>query len=433
MCSEIALKVDHLTKIYELYGRGYQKTLGLLFPYRFKHRKFTALDDVSFEVGKGECLGIMGANGSGKSTLLQLLAGNLHATAGEISADGRIVSLLELGSWFNSTYTGRENIYMAGYSQGLSRRQIDRHLDSIIEFAEIGEFIDQPLSTYSTGMMMRLAFATNINIEADILLLDEVFAVGDARFVQKCLAFIKDYIRDKTVLLVSHDANAIGSLCHRALLLERGRLALLGDTLAVTERYLARSYAEKQPVGEAAGAASRDVAVAADCRGTDVDNVVRLSVFNPEAEGFGAGGAEIEDVRLTDEGGAVRAEVCGGELVRLSVRVRAKTELRRASVGFVVKDPCGQYVFGDSTIGQPFESVLASGTVFEAKFEFVLPRLQNGVFSIACAVAEGPLETHRIQVWRHRALTLAVKAPLPLQGVLLGIPMKSIQIHTVQE
>jgi len=186
--------------------------------------EFLALNDVSFEVSRGETVGIIGRNGAGKSTLLQIVCGTLKPTSGFIETHGRIAAMLELGAGFNPEFSGRENIFLNGYIVGLTRQQIEARYDAICGFADIGEFIEQPIKTYSAGMAVRLAFAVMAHVDAQILVIDEALAVGDARFVQKCMRFLREFKERGTLLFVSHDTIAVSSLCDRAIWLDAGRV-----------------------------------------------------------------------------------------------------------------------------------------------------------------------------------------------------------------
>lgn len=421
MSSDLILMLDNVSKEYPCCSTRREMFCDLLFPFRFKNRRFTAVHPLSLQVRRGECLGIMGVNGSGKSTLLQMIAGTVCPTSGQIWADGKIASLLELGSWINATETGRENIYTAGYIRGLTKKQIDEQLPEIIEFSEIGEFIDQPVSTYSTGMVMRLAFSACIKMETDILLLDEVFAVGDARFAQKCIAFLREYIRSRTVLLVSHDVNIITMLCSRAILLDHGRLIADGSPRVISERYLELCYGEKQNV-EVRGAETAEIPE--DCRKGEE---IAVLPFDSSARAFGEGGAAIESAQFLASDGTPLKSVRGGESVRLAIRARALKPLDLPAIGFIVRAPDGQHLFGDT--GTPGAiPQLPEGGAMETVFDFVLPRLANGNYSIGISVSTGRLDEHHIQIWNHNALQFQVQSGLPLQGVLLGLPMRSITI-----
>ena len=198
------------------------------------------MNDVSFDLWKGETLGIVGRNGSGKSTLLQLLCGIINPSSGKVDIRGRIAALLELGSGFNPEFTGRENIYLNGTLLGLRKKEIDERIDSIIEFSEIEEYIDQPVKQYSSGMLVRLAFSVITNVDADILVIDEALAVGDAYFNQKCMRFFRRFKRRGSLVFVSHDANAIIDLCDRAILLDKGKIVSTGRPKYVIDEYTKR-------------------------------------------------------------------------------------------------------------------------------------------------------------------------------------------------
>ena len=221
MSSELAVCVQGLSKCYSIFDRPEDRLKQMFSLGRRKfYRDFWALQDVSFEVAKGETIGIVGRNGSGKSTLLQLLAGILTPTAGVIESRGRIAALLELGAGFSPEFTGRENIRLSGQLIGLSREEIAAREPEIISFAEIGEFIDQPVKTYSSGMFVRLAFAVHASVEPDILIIDEALAVGDGQFVHRCMARFRELQRrGTTMIVVSHDPSTIKRLCDRALCL----------------------------------------------------------------------------------------------------------------------------------------------------------------------------------------------------------------------
>lgn len=234
---EVAIRVSNVTKAYKIFD-----TPGKRFLYHMFHTKsgrdFVALDNVSFEVKKGESFGIIGRNGSGKSTMLQILAGIIKATSGEVEINGRIAALLELGSGFNPESTGYENIYMNAAILGVSKEDIDAKVDEIIKFADIGDFVNQPVKTYSSGMFVRLAFAVAINVDADILLIDEALAVGDVFFRQKCYKKLDELKEEgKTIILVSHGMNEVEQFCDRVLLLNKSKALMCGDSREAVQRY----------------------------------------------------------------------------------------------------------------------------------------------------------------------------------------------------
>lgn len=242
---ETAVRVSSVSKVYKMFD-----TPGRRFLHHMFHTKggkdFTALDNVSFEVKKGESFGIIGRNGSGKSTMLQILAGIIKATSGEVEVHGKIAALLELGSGFNPESTGYENIYMNAAILGVPKEKIDQKVDQIIEFADIGSFVSQPVKTYSSGMFVRLAFAVAINVDADILLIDEALAVGDVFFRQKCYARLNQLKEEgKTIILVSHGMNEVEQFCDRTLLLNHSKALMCGDSREAVSRYYVLDQEEK--------------------------------------------------------------------------------------------------------------------------------------------------------------------------------------------
>lgn len=243
-----AIEVNNLTKIYRLYDSPKDRLREMLsFGEKKHHREFYALNNVSFNIEKGQTIGIIGQNGSGKSTLLQIISGVLQSTSGSVQTNGRIAALLELGAGFNPEFTGRENVYMHGALMGFSRAEMNQRFSDIEKFAEIGDFIDQPVKTYSNGMYVRLAFASAVNVDPDILVIDEALAVGDAYFVHRCmLRFHEIKAKGKTILVVTHDATAVRSICQKVIWLNNGSVKLIGKPSDVVDQYLAELF--HQPI-----------------------------------------------------------------------------------------------------------------------------------------------------------------------------------------
>jgi lipopolysaccharide transport system ATP-binding protein len=408
-------------------------------------RDFWALRDVSLEVRKGETVGIVGRNGSGKSTLLQVICGTLAPTSGTVETNGRVAALLELGAGFNPEFTGRENAYMNGTLLGLSTEQIDARFDDICAFADIGEFIDQPVKTYSSGMYVRLAFAVIAHVDADILIIDEALAVGDAFFVQRCMRFLRDFMERGTVLFVSHDTGAVTNLCARAVWLERGRVRFTGSPKQVTETYLAALYEEQQgcsvvqDAGESAKPTVRTVqnGLPKDQRvelinASKYRNDIEVFAFNSSAPGFGKGDSRIVDVKLMSEDGAVLGWIVGGEIVSVVIRVKAIEDILAPIVGFMLKDRLGQTLFADNTFLSYAKKPMRVGTgeIFEARFTFQMPILPAGDYVIAAAVAEGTQSQHVQHHWIHDALSLKSHSSSVFTG-LVGVPMIDIQLQKV--
>jgi len=451
----IAVRANGLSKCHLIYERPENRLKQMVIPrlqrllrlpiYQY-YREFWALQDISVDIYRGETLGIIGRNGAGKSTLLQLLCGTLCPTTGSISTKGRIAALLELGSGFNSEFTGRENVYLNGTVLGLSRGEIDNRFSAIEQFADIGDFIDQPVKTYSSGMLVRLAFAVIANVDADILVIDEALAVGDAIFTQKCMRFLRSFKESNTLIFVSHDTHSVMSLCDRALWLDKGRMRMLGVAKEVAEAYM--EYSLQEIYGESVALASlipRSQTSPAPADLIDTKGSQPLSFAQPQGQaaevgeitlfdnldssnGWQTGSARITSVQLRAEGRATQAALRGGDSVTLSVEVELLTSLSSPIVGFLVRDRLGQTLFAENTFDQTseFESAIA-GETLTAAFEFLLPILPSGSYSVTVAIAEGTPSSNVQHHWIHDAILFNVVTTKPWLG-LMGIPFRSISL-----
>ncbi len=445
---EIAIKVENLSKCYQIYDRPNDRLRQFVLPrlQRLLGRKpkqyfrgFWALNDVSFEIKKGETVGIIGRNGSGKSTLLQLICGTLNPTSGSVQTNGRIAALLELGSGFNPEFTGRENIYLNASVLGLSKKEIDDRFDDIVAFADVGDFIEQPVKTYSSGMVVRVAFAVIAHVDADILVIDEALSVGDAFFTQKCMRFLRKFMENGTVLFVSHDTGAVINFCQRAIWLNKGVSKYQGEPKDVAQMYLAELYESQQgesnvPLNVRVHDDDLKVKVSRDMRldfinTTQYRNDIELFNFVPDAASFGKGGGNIISIQLHDEMGKLLTWIVGGEMVKLVIICKANTTLFSPIIGFYVNDRLGQAIFGDNTFNFSKQTPLniSSGEKFEAVFEFRMPTLPTGNYSITVALAEGLQQDHVQHQWIHDALGFKVNTSSVCQG-LIGVPMKKIEL-----
>lgn len=440
MSSDIAIQVDGLGKCYHIYDKPRDRLFQMFARGgRQYFREFWALKDVSFEVKRGEPFGIIGRNGSGKSTLLQLLCGTLNPTQGNIQTSGRIAALLELGSGFNPEFSGRENIYMNAAIFGLTHREIDERYDRILAFADIGSFVDQPVKTYSTGMMVRLAFAVVAHVDADILVIDEALAVGDAFFVQKCMRFLRRFMEAGTVVFVSHDTGAVLNLCRKAIWLEQGCMKGQGPPKELTEQYLAALYESEQGESGLPSFADEEKIMPSSEQPRDMRldfvnstrfrNDIELVGFVPGAEGFGTGGAIITRVELLDQAGAPLLWVIGGEQVQLVVYCKARQPIASPIIGFLFRDRLGQALFGDNTFITYAQNPLRvqSGQQLVARFAFRMPVLPVGDYTVTVAIAEGSQQEHVQHHWRHDALVLKSHSSSVATG-LIGIPMQTIRM-----
>jgi len=438
MSSDRVISVRHLTKTYRVFDRPEDRIKQALTLGRLRYcRDITALRDVSLDIRKGETIGIIGRNGSGKSTLLQLICGILKPTSGAVTVNGRISALLELGAGFSPDFTGRENVYFQGALMGLTHEEMDRRFDAIAAFADIGEFMNQPVRTYSNGMFVRLAFFVNSNVDAEILVIDEALSVGDVYFVQKCMRLLQQFIeRGGTVLFVSHDIGAVTHLCHRVYWLDHGKVAHSGSPKEVTERYLEGAYERDQGPSNVARV-SRVSAGEADTQdfrqdainATPYRNDIEIRPFPCSPVGFGKGGAIITLAALHDASGNRLSTVVGGEIVSLLIQGQSNMDIHLPLVGFLVKNGTGQTLFGDNTYVSYLDKppkVLAHHR-FEATFTFRMPTLPIGDYSVAVAVADGTTREHVQHHWIHDAVVLRSLSTSVATG-LIGVPMHSIKL-----
>lgn len=442
--AEAVIEVRALGKCYQLYDKPVHRMFqSLIGGKRRFYREFWALRGIDFEVRRGETLGIIGRNGAGKSTLLQLIAGTLKPTEGSAAIHGRVAALLELGSGFNPEFTGRQNVYLNASILGLSRAEVDGRIDDILTYADIGEFIDQPVRSYSTGMVMRLAFAVVAHVDADILIIDEALAVGDAFFMQKCMRYLRDFRKRGTMLFVSHDGGAVTSLCDRAVWLEHGRVQRIGEARQVMESYLEASMIERQ-----GGISTRSTTLARRTRvelEAQVDprqelmdrsvlrNDLQIFPFRPDVEGFGECKAQIIHVAFRNEDGRAVAMVVAGECVTLEIELLAGDVIDSVIVGFYVKDRLGQLLFGDNTVlSHEGDFAVAAGQTFHASFRFVMPRLPSGDYFITAGLAEGTQEQHVIQHWLHEALRFSATGGALSSG-MIGIPMLDVRLERMRD
>ncbi|SDS00422.1 lipopolysaccharide transport system ATP-binding protein [Halopseudomonas xinjiangensis] len=436
MCSDVAIQVTGLSKCYQIYDTPQSRLKQMLMRSRKKYyREFWALRDVSFELRRGETVGIIGRNGSGKSTLLQMVCGTLNPTAGEIRTNGKIAALLELGSGFNPEFTGRENVYMSASIYGLNRSQVDERFDKIAEFADIGDHMDQPVRNYSSGMYVRLAFAVIAHVDADILVIDEALAVGDAVFTQKCMRFIRRFKETGTLLFVSHDINSVLSLCNRAVWLHAGELRETGKAKDIAENYL--QYTFQEVYGSTADletirkddADEEQTAPVSDDPSSCLDYSATFDVSDnlDAANGWKSGAGEITAVELVNLSGQTEGVFQGGEKVEMTIRAVAHSDLKQPILGFLVRDRLGQDLFGENTL--PFTDVLpipvSAGEAFEARYTFRLPMLPNGQYLVMASLADGDLVDNVQHHWLHDAMVINVSSSKVRWG-LVGVPFEKV-------
>jgi ABC-type polysaccharide/polyol phosphate transport system ATPase subunit len=412
MPSDYAIQVNNVSKSYRLYNRNSDRIKETFHPLRKRyHRLFPALKNISFAVGRSESIGIIGKNGSGKSTLLQILCGVLQPSEGQIAVSGRISALLELGAGFNPEFTGRENVYLSATIMGLSREYIEANLERIFAFADIGEYIDQPVKLYSSGMFVRLAFATAISIDPDILVVDEALAVGDIFFQQKCMKHMKRVMETKTIVLVSHDMHAVSTLCDRVLVLDEGTIIFDGTTsegIALYTRLLhTEMFGGDQPKKPGEASIPPEVGVVAKRQAPDFDQWIPVS---SESKG-GAGDVTIHAVSITKDGEVFKL-VEPGEQVTVRMLISSQRSLDEIIFGYTIKDRMGIGVFGENSVSLLTQPPSLQQGYSLVRFAFSWPEVSPQEYTLTIGIGEGshPFD-HAIQCWAHNIASLTALTP----------------------
>lgn len=425
--SEIAISAQNVSKVYKLYDRHIDRLKEAIHPFGKKyHRDFYALKGVSFEVKKGETVGIVGKNGSGKSTLLQIIVGVLTQTSGQVIVDGKVSALLELGTGFNPELTGVENIYFSGMLMGFSKKEMEAKIDDILSFADIGEFVDQPVKTYSSGMFVRLAFSVAINVDPDILIIDEALAVGDIRFTQKCFRKIEEFReKRKTILFVSHDPGTIIKFCSTAIWLKEGEIFQRGNPDDIVKKYVAYMiFGSETNEGEKNTSFSANECLHPGMNKIEWDDLSGCS-------SFGEGGAGIKRAALYSKDFQRKLNVLeGGEKVIFLLEIEVKTDILFPIVGFVIKDRLGNNITGCNSyiIGLNLDK-FQQGEVKVVYFEFEFPNLTNGSYLFSPAIAEGTQYNHIQHHWVHDAYIVEVNSPEVAAKLDFKFALKNVDIR----
>lgn len=364
--TDYAIKVEHVNKIYKLYGKPsdrFKEAMGL--SKKVNYREHYALNDVSFNVRRGETVGIIGTNGSGKSTILKIITGVLNPSAGDIVVNGRISALLELGAGFNMEYTGIENVYLNGTMIGFSKEEIDEKLQDILDFADIGDFVYQPVKTYSSGMFVRLAFAIAINIDPEILIVDEALSVGDVFFQSKCYKKFEEFKKlGKTILFVSHDLGSIAKYCDHVVLLNKGNKLAEGNPKEMIDLY------KKVMVNQIDSVMSNEnlQSMALD-DSREKDEWKKSLTLNPDSLEYGNGLAEIIDFAIIDDNGMITNSVIKGNRFTIKMKVKFNQRIQDPIFAFTIKNLQGTEITGTNTMLERinFENP-NEGDIFTASF-----------------------------------------------------------------
>lgn len=431
--NENAIEVRGVSKFYNLYERPQDRVKELFSLTKKKyHTLYKALDQVSFTVKKGETLGIIGRNGAGKSTLLKLITGVITPSEGTIETHGEISALLELGTGFNPEYTGYENIFLNGSMRGFSDEEMQEKVKEIVDFADIGEYMGQPVKTYSSGMFARLAFAVMISFKPEILIVDEALSVGDIFFQQKCNTFMKEEMKGVTKLLVTHDMNSIANMADRVILIDRGKIIREGKPLEVIEDYLkllhtsvfqseeaaAKDEDARLATAERSEAAERK-AVAAEAAEREKEKAEIGWVDSPKESIGGAQDILIDRCRMLINGETVDV-VKPGDAVRIELLLHSKKDADNIIIGYTFKDKYGNSIFAQSTLGEGImiEGV-KQGEVRKASLSFHWPEVKEGDYFLTLGLGEGYDQmVHTVQCWVHSVLHVQAIALKPMHGVI---------------
>lgn len=435
MSSEAVISLSGISKSFPVYDKPHHRLMQML-AHRSKkhlwHKQFTALRDIDLSINRGETVGIVGRNGSGKSTLLQIICGTLTPSTGQVMVNGRVAALLELGAGFNPDFTGRENVYLNGTLLGLTKAEVEERFDDIASFADIGDFIDQPVKSYSSGMYVRLAFGVAINVTPDILIVDEALSVGDEAFQRKCFARI-NAIRESgaTVLFVSHTASVVTEICNRAILLDRGELLGMGSPKFIVSRYQKMLYSPADKVealrqsirhealGEPGGARAHSAAQA----GAPEKEMAR-AYFEPgmvpkSTVSYPSRGAHIHLPEILDESGARVNILVGGAEYVYRYRVDFLEAVTGVRFGMMIKTITGFEIGGGVTAQQPGAiDFIDGGTSMEVSFTFKC-LLASGTYFLNAGVVGRVGESEE---YLHRHLDIAMFRVIPdPERVMTGI------------
>ena len=395
-----AIRVENVSKMYKLYDKPSDRLKEALgFTKKVRYKEYYALKDLSFDVKRGETVGIIGTNGAGKSTILKIITGVLSQTDGEVEINGRISALLELGAGFNQEYNGIENIYLNGTMMGFTREEIDAKMDSILEFADIGDFVQQPVKTYSSGMFVRLAFAVAINIEPEILIVDEALSVGDVFFQAKCYQKFEEFKREgKTILFVSHDLGSISKYCDRVILLNKGRKVSEGTPKEMIDLYkkiLTGTGEEERKNASEAGHTEQQIT---SIRENNVKgNWKEHFQINPNLDEYGDGKADIIDFAVVDENGNLTNAIQKGTRFKLKSKVLFHEDVYDPIFTYTFKNVKGVDITGTNTMFEKKDIGLArKGEIYVTTFEQDM-YLQGAEYllSMSCTSYEnGQLKAH---------------------------------------
>ncbi len=428
MSNNIAIKVENLSKVYKLYDKPTDRLKeSLHWKGKKYHKDFYALNDVSFEIKKGETVGIIGKNGSGKSTLLKIITGVLSPTSGKVTVNGKVSALLELGAGFNPEYTGIENIYFQGNLMGYTKEQMDSRLQDILDFADIGDFIYQPVKMYSSGMFARLAFAVAINVEPDILIVDEALSVGDMRFQNKCMRQMEELcLKGITILFVSHDIQAISKFCNFVIWINNGCIIKQGQTGKLLESYLSfMSYGLDSGINELTESESSNIFKDnSPSKFNDLEGLLSVD----KCDSFGLKNAKIHKVGFLNNSNKVVTTIRQGEWIAFVCVFSTDINLHDVGVGILFKDRLNNEIFTiNSYMYQKSLKEVKANKNIMATIKFKFPKVYPKEYSVTVALSEGTQINHIQQHWVHEAIVVNVKSLDMIDGAIIALYPEDVE------
>lgn len=424
--TEIAISLKNISKCFKRYGHPVERLKEVLLPGASRADEFWAVQNINLEIPKGETIGLVGRNGSGKSTLLQIIAGTLTPTTGKVRVNGRVSALLELGSGFNPEFTGRQNVAFNGQLLGLSKKEIDEKFNEIVDFANIGDFIDQPVKTYSSGMFVRLAFAVVVNVNPEILIIDEALSVGDGVFVHRCMAKIKEF-QDAggTILFVSHDMGSINRLCSSCIWINSGRVIEQGSSVDISKSYQAWMYGEinkrSRKVSENLSKVQQIDISLLDNLEADIrfrsDRKVKHSNENPftgreyrsfqNVKRFGTGRCEILSVELLNLEGQKVGFVMPNETLTILTKIITYDQIEDPVFGITMFDRLRVCITGWNTTQYEYRLPrLEKNKIVCMRFEMIWPQLKSDTYALEPAIADGSQDNHEMVDWLQAPVTI---------------------------
>lgn len=422
MEKEIIVRADNLTKAYKIYSKRNDMVKEAFSPSRKKyHNLYYSLSNVSFEIKKGEMLGIIGENGAGKSTLLKLLTGVTKPTEGSVFIKGKIAALLELGAGFNPNYTGIENIYLNGTMMGFTQKEMEERVEQIVNFADIGEFINQPVKNYSSGMFARLAFAVAINVEPEVLIVDEALSVGDIFFQNKCFRKIEE-LKEKgvTILYVSHDLASVKEMCDRVLWLEKGKAKMFGECVEVCNEYSNALLRNKDEIYENTTQKEAD-----DLYIVKKEKQIQYPTIQYTNESILSEDVQIKSFFISDKNGNITSHLKQGEKCKVSIVIDSSITLEKAIVGFAMATVKGVWVLNlNSLINAEKKHIkINAGECTRVDFCFEMPALLKGKYVLEAAVCDGKMTNYKTYTWLYNIMSLDIESDQE-QYALLNVDSK---------